>query len=115
MKISKRIFIAVICTYFFMISYESNGQFRNIQRLLGKENPYVSEIKGDSIYLYHRTDTSLNLLEKVEAREKILMDLRVLNRNQAILETWVAGAVIFNLICIILIARIFVILRRRRS
>ena len=103
----------LVCTTIFVASFLENQKFQNYERLLGKENPYVSKIKGDSIYLYQRTDSAMLFLDKLETQKKILLDLRVLKKNQAILETWLGIGVVINLIAIFLLARIFIMQRNK--
>lgn len=112
-KIYLLLFVVLLCTAIFVTSGFENKKFRNYERLLGKENPYVSKVKGDSVYLYQRTDSAKLFLNKIEMQKKILLDMRVLNRNQATLEVWLGIGVIINLISVFLLVRIFMMQRNK--
>lgn len=106
-KIYSLLFVVLACSAIFVIGVFENNKFRNYQRILGQENPYVSKAKGDSVFRYERTDSSMLFLDKITMKEKTLLDLRVLNSNQATLEIWLAIGVLLNLISIFLLIRIF--------
>lgn len=103
----------VIILFSLFISNSSKGQYRNYERLFGKENPYVSFVKGDSIYTFQKTDSSIQLVDKIETQQKILKDLRVINRNQNTLEVWLFASLLLNVVCIVLVVR--VMLKQRKN
>lgn len=115
MKISALLLVLFTTSLFLLIRQDGHSQFRNWERILGKKNPYVSVVKGDSVTIYQQTDSTRQLLEKTSVQNKILLDLRVVNRNINTLEIWIGVSIFFNFLCMLVILKIFLLLKRKRE